>query len=103
MPLLELQNFLARLYTDEKLRRTFLTEPDKIGGENNLSEREIAEIAGIIPDELTFFAGSLYWKRLRETEKLLPLTKAALNEDFEKLFGQFTEHYNPQSVKKHLE
>lgn len=103
MSLIEQQNFLARLYTDENLRKRFLSEPAKIGAENDLSEREIAEIAEIIPEELNFFADSLFWKRLREVEKFLPLTKKVFGADFEKHFRRFAQNYNPKSIKKHLE
>ena len=49
MSLQKQQNLLAKLYTDAEFRRAFLSEPEKIGAENDLSEREIAEIAGIMP------------------------------------------------------
>ncbi len=103
MSLLEQQNFLARLYTDEKLRRAFLSEPSKIGRENLLSEIEITEITEILPEEISFFAESLFWKRLREVEKLLPLTKKVSGNDFQTLFREFSQNYNPQTIKKHLE
>ena len=103
MSLLDTQNFLARLYTDENLRREFLSAPQKVGRENDLSEREIAEIAGVFPDELNSFADSLFWKRLREAEKLLPLTRVQLNREFERHFREFSRHYNSQSIKKHLD
>lgn len=103
MSLLEQQNFLARLYTDENLRRAFLCEPEKIGKENNLDEKEIADLAAIVPEELNFFADSLFWKRLREVEKMLPLTRKFLAEKFEKYFREFSQNYQPNSVKKHLE
>ena len=103
MSLLEQQNFLARLCTDESLRRSFLNEPEKIGAENDLSETAIAELARIIPAELDFFADSLIWKRLREVEKFLPLTKKALGADFEKYFRLFANQFLPKTIKKHLE
>lgn len=103
MSLLQQQNFLARLYTDENIRNRFLSEPEKIGNENDLTEQESAELARIIPAELNFFADSLFWKRLRETEKFLPLTKKVLKEKFVGLFREFSQIYNPKSVKKHLE
>lgn len=103
MSLLQQQNFLARLYTDEKLRRDFLSAPEKIGRENNLSKNEIADLTTVLPDEINFFADSLVWKRLREVEKFLPLTKQSLGEDFTKLFKDFSQNFNPQSIKKHLE
>lgn len=103
MSLLQQQNFLARLYTDESLRKRFLSEPEKTGLENDLSESEIAGLVAIIPEELNFFADSLRWKRLREVEKILPLTRKALEEKFEEHFREFSKIYNPKSVKKHLE
>jgi hypothetical protein len=102
MSLHEQQNFLARLYTDENLRRAFALEPQKIGTENLLNETEIAELAAVFPEELDFFAASLVWKRLRETKKFLPLTEKILGADFEKLFRRFSQNYNPQTIKKHL-
>jgi hypothetical protein len=103
MSLVEQQNFLARLYTDENLRRSFLSEPEKIGAANDLTANEIAELAAIIPDELNFFADSLFWKRLREVEKFLPLTKKAFGADFEKKFRVFANQFLPKTIKKHLE
>ena len=103
MSLLEQQNFLARLYTDENLRRAFLSEPEKTGRENGLGEKEIAELSAIVPDELEFFGDSLVWKRLREVEKFLPLVKKALGEDFESLFREFANQFRPTAIKKHHE
>lgn len=103
MSLEQQQNLLAKLYTDADFRRAFLSSPAKIGAENDLSEAEIREIAEIMPEELNFFAESLFWKRLRETEKLLPLTKKVLGEDFANLFREFSAKFNPQSIKKHFE
>lgn len=103
MSLIEQQNFLARLYTDEKLRRNFFAEPEKIGAQNDLTAAEIAEIAEIAPQELDFFAESLFWKRLREAEKFTPFTKKALGAEFQNLFQKFSQTYNPRTVKKHLE
>ena len=103
MSLLDVQNFLARLYTDESLRREFSFAPEKIGGKNNLTGKEIAELAEILPAELNLFADSLFYKRLREVEKLLPLTKEVLAEDFEIYFREFANQFLPATVKKHLE
>ncbi len=103
MSLQQQQDFLARLFTDENLRQNFLSEPEKIGAENNLSESEIEDLKTVLPEQLNFFADSLYWKRLREVEKFLPLTRKVLGEDFAKLFREFSQNFNPQSVKKHLE
>jgi len=103
MSLQEQQNFLAKLYTDAELRRAFLSAPEKIGAENDLNEREIAEIAEIMPEELNFFADSLFWKRLREAEKFLPVTRKILGEEFSGKFREFSQTFNPRTVKKHFE
>lgn len=102
MSLLEAQNFLARIYTDENLRREFLSEPEKVGRANNLTETEIAELAGVFPEELNSFAQTLFYKRLREVEKLLPLTRNSIGENFEKYFRIFANSYMPSSIKRHL-
>jgi hypothetical protein len=103
MSLHDAQNFLARIYTDENLRREFLSAPEQTGRENNLSEKEIAELAAIFPAELNFFAESLIYKRLRAVEKLLPLTGISLKGNFESCFREFANQYAPESSRKHLE
>lgn len=103
MSLVETQNFLARIYTDENLRRAFLRAPEQIGREHDLTGAEIAEIIEIFPSEIKTFAETLFYKRLRETEKLLPLTRQNLGAEFEKVFRQFANTFNPQTIKKHLE
>jgi hypothetical protein len=103
MSLLEVQNFLARIYTDKDLRRAFFAEPEKIGLEAGLSENEIAELKQVLPEELNFFAESLFYKRLREVEKFLPLTKESLGKDFETYFREFAGQFVPTSIKKNYE
>ena len=103
MSLQEQQNLLAKLYTDAEFRRVFLSEPEKHGAENGLDEKELAELAGIMPEELNFFADSLFWKRLREVEKFLPLSKKALGDEFTRLFREFSRTFNPPTIKKHFE
>ncbi len=103
MSLQEQQNFLARLYTDAELRRAFLSGSEQIGAQHDLNKSEIAEIAEIMPEELNFFAESLFWKRLREVEKFLPLTRKFLGKGLVILFREFSKKFNPQTVKKHLE
>lgn len=95
-----MQNFMARIYTDENLRRAFLVQPEKIGLEANLTKTEIIELAEILPEELTFFAESLFYKRLRELEKFQPLTKEKLEKDFEILFREFANQFVPSTLKK---
>lgn len=103
MSLAEVQNLLARLYTDNDLRREFLSAPEKTGRKFDLNEKEIADIVSVLPEELNFFADSLFFKRLREVEKLLPRTKRILSSDFEQHFRAFSKTFLPASIKKHLE
>ena len=103
MSLQKQQDFLARLFIDEGLRQNFLSAPEKIGAENGLNESEINDLQIILPEQISFFAESLFWKRLREVEKMLPLTKEFLDANFVELFREFAENYNPNTVKKHLE
>jgi hypothetical protein len=103
MGLLEQQNFLAQIFTDEKMRRNFWQDPEKVGQENDLEANEIAQLKQIVSADLDFFADSLVHKRLHEVEKLLPLTRKALEANFSRLFSEFSQTFQPQSVKKHLE
>ena len=103
MALLEQQNFMARIFTDENLRQSFWENPEKIGQEHGLSEIEVAQMKEIIPDDLNFFADSLFHKRFHEVEKLLPLTKKSLGNEFLKIFREFSNQFQPVTVKKHLE
>jgi|SRR5215213_542430 len=102
MSLQDVQNLLARIFTDEDLRLRFLAEPEKTGAENNLSDAEIIQIKQLLPEQINFFADSLFYKRLREVEKFLPLTRKVLNKDFEKYFREFANQFQPQTIKKHL-
>ena len=98
-----MQNLLARIFTDEDLRLRFLSEPEKTGAENNLSDEEIEQIKQVLPEQINFFADSLFHKRLHEVEKFLPLTRKALEKDFEKYFREFANQFLPRTIKKHLE
>jgi hypothetical protein len=89
MSLLEQQNLLARLYLDEDLRRAFLSDPAALAGPFGLSDAEIAEIALVVPEEISSFADSLFRKRAREIEKMLPLTRQVLGAGFDRRLTDF--------------
>lgn len=103
MSLLEQQNFLAKVFTDEHLREKFLSEPENVGRENNLSETEIEQIRQLLPEQIKFFADSLFYKRLHEVEKFLPLTRKVVGKKFEFHFREFANEFLPNTIKKHLE
>lgn len=103
MSLLEQQNLLARLFTDESLRNEFLENPDKTARKFDLCTNDIEQLKDFLPSQLNFFADSLFFKRLQEVEKLLPLTQRALHKDFKTYFREFAKTFQPKTVKKHLE
>jgi hypothetical protein len=89
MSLLEQQNLLARLYMDEDLRRDFLSDPAGTAAPFGLSGAEIEDLKLVLPDELGSFADSLFRKRLREVERMIPLSRKVLDERFEPLFAEY--------------
>jgi hypothetical protein len=104
MPLLEQQNALAKIYTDEEFRKDFLANPLIVGETCRLTPRESEEISLIMPAELMLFAESLFFKRLHEVRKMLPLTEKAMGKlEFEQYFRQFSKSFQPTTTKKHLE
>lgn len=104
MSLLEQQKFLAQLFTNESLRHSFWENPHKIGVENDLNDEEIKQIKKIIEKDFNFFADSLYFKRLQDVEKLLPIVQKILGKQkFQQDFRMFSNSFLPKTVKKHLE
>ena len=103
MGLQEQQNFLAKLYTDPELRIAFLADPMTVGSVGGLTEIESEEIAGVSVDEIEVFTDSLFWKRLHEVEKLLPVTARVLGVEFRTHFRSFAVGFNSTSIKKHLD
>jgi hypothetical protein len=102
MSLAKQQSLLARLYTNADLLAEFLDAPVKVALENGLSEIESQQLATIVPRELQSFAQSLFYKRLREVEKLLPLSAKVLDKKFSELFHSFSDEFPPQTIKKHF-
>jgi len=103
MGLKEQQNFLAKLYTDPVFRIAFAGDPVAIGSAAGLTDIEAEEIAAAAASEIEYFADSLFWKRLHEVEKLLPITARVLGEEFRSHFKTFAGGFNPTSIRKHLD
>lgn len=102
MGLKEQQNLLAKLYTDPVFAASFFDDP-QIGTSQTFSISEAEEIAATTSEEIRIFVDSLILKRLREVEKLLPITKRFLGDDFQTRFREHAQKFNPVSVKKHFE
>lgn len=103
MGLKEQQDLLARLYTDVDLYARFSSQPRQVGAKFNLTESEIDDLAALAETEVKCFADSLFWKRFRGVEKLLPTSLWFIGNDFERFFREFSARFDPTSVKKHLE
>ena len=103
MSLIALQNALARIYTDSKLRDDFLTNPDVVGRTLKLNCVEIQQLSKLSSQQVNMFASSLKYKRLGAIRKLLPLTAKVLKNKFNQLFFQYAETYLPSKNNKHLE
>lgn len=102
MSLAQQQQLLAQLYTNPSLRERFLVAPCEVSLEKGLSETESQQFAAIVPHELQSFAESLFYKRLREVEKLLPLTSKILGAQFRELFRCFSSEFAAATIKKHF-
>ncbi len=98
---MEVQEFLAQIYTNSALRKRFFTHPESVGKELNLSDLEIQELSQLSEKEVNLFAISLQRKRLGEVRDLLPLTNQVLGSNFKKLFKEYVETYLPQGIRKH--
>jgi hypothetical protein len=101
MGLLQLQQALAKIYTDTASREKFLDPSPTIDRELELSEKETQYLTKISSQQVNLFATSLKRKRLGQIRKLLPLTSKCLEKDFSQLFWQYSETYIPQGLKKH--
>lgn len=103
MGYLEVQQVLAKLYTNAVLRESFFANPQEEGEELGLSFDEAQQLAQLSAQQVNLFASSLKRKRLSEVKELLPLTSQVLGKDFSKLFWRYAETYLPQGIKKHWE
>lgn len=103
MGLKEQQDLLARLYTDSVIQRRFTRETETVSVEFGLTAHEAYDISAIASEEMKFFSDSLFWKRFREVQKLLPLTTRTIGPALQNRFREFSTGSKPISVKKHLE
>jgi hypothetical protein len=89
MGLAELQQALARLYTDSAFRERFFAEPDRVAEELGLQAGDARQLAALSASQVHRFAGTLHRKRLGAARKLLPLTGRVLGGRFEPLFQRY--------------
>jgi hypothetical protein len=100
MSVLELQQLLARLYTEPLLLREYLSDPR--GFSIKYANSESAFLEQIDRRQLEFFADSLRSKRAGEVKKLLPMTVEALGHRFGEEFDRYASTAIPIGSRKHL-
>lgn len=88
MALAQMQALLARLFTDDDLRREFFEAPIAVATRFGLSMHDTQRLAGIDRREIEAFARSLIGKRSLYARRALPLTARALGDRFDALFRQ---------------
>ena len=100
MSVLEVQQLLARLYTDPGLLQEYLDDPAGFSVRYPIGNGDF--IGHIDPGQLRLFAASLRSKRAAEVQKLLPLTVSALCNRFEDEFAKHAGVVVPSGERKHL-
>ncbi|MBI1980572.1 MAG: hypothetical protein HYS63_03240 [Methylocystis sp.] len=88
MALAEIQALLARLYTDDALRREFFETPIAVSTRFGLNADEAQCLAALDRRETETFAQSLIGKRALYARKGLPLTARALGARFDALLRE---------------
>lgn len=92
------QEWLARLFTDARLREAMLAHPEGLGRALDLEADETVHLAR----ELDLFSKCLIHKRRGEVEKLLGLSRQAIgSQEFGALFMRFARQFVAYGVKKH--
>lgn len=100
MSALEVQQLLARLYTDPRMLEEFLSDREGFCATYANSCGEM--LRQIDPGQLEFFAVSLKAKRAAEVKKLLPMTVRALGKRFAEEFDRYAANTIASGDKKHL-
>ena len=100
MSAFEVQQLLARLYTDPRMLQEFLSDREGFYARHANGCGDL--IRQIDPGQLEFFAVSLRAKRAGEVKKLLPMTVQALGSRFAEEFDQYAATAIASGDKKHL-
>ena len=87
MPSLEIQRWLARLYTDEEVLKQFLEDPVLFTRE--LSTEIAAFLQALDKTQLAHFASSLRSKRAREASEMAPMLLHVFGASYWSYFSSF--------------
>ncbi|MBV8154314.1 MAG: hypothetical protein JOY98_07835 [Candidatus Eremiobacteraeota bacterium] len=86
MSLRQLQNALARLFTDVDARAAYDRDPGRFSRAYGLDERERAQLGTLAENAIASYAAGLIGKRRAEALRLLPRVRADLGDDFARQF-----------------
>lgn len=100
MGLAQVQEAMARLYTDAALRERFFADPHAGGEALGLSSGDTQQLAQLSRSQVTSFARSLRNKRLLDVVKQLPRTGSLLGERFVELFQRYTGTATPVGTRR---
>ncbi len=100
MGLAQMQEVLARIYTDAELRAQFLADPTTAGAALGLTALEASQLASVSAEQVNRFAQSLGRKRADEVRSLLPFTCRALGKTFDRLFAVHANRFCPRGIRK---
>jgi hypothetical protein len=100
MSALDVQQLLARLYTDPGMLEEFLTDREGFCARHAKGDGEL--VRQIDPGQLEFFAVSLRAKRAGEVKKLLPMTVRTLGSRFSEEFERYAATTIASGDRKHL-
>ena len=100
MGLSEIEQILARLSTDEGLRRRFVDDPFALSRELGLSAAESRRLRREAAARYDSFAASSGEQRLVEMGKLLPLTHRVLGSRFAAHFKRYAAEREPGGIER---
>jgi hypothetical protein len=103
MGLAEIQNVMARLSIDRRLRDRFFADPAVVGNELGLGAQEALGLARIPRRQLEQFAESLCRKRRDQVRRVIPIAAGALGREFAALFDRYIDEAPPRGSKAELE
>lgn len=92
---------IAQLLSNITLRRAFRSDPEVTARKMQVCQHDLPELIKLNADALDAQADVLIRKRLHETAQRLPMTRAALGEEFDRRFSAFAEQYWPTSHRRH--
>jgi hypothetical protein len=100
MGLSEIEQILARLSTDEGLRRRFVDDPFALSRELGLSAAESRQLRREAAARFDSFAAGAGDQRLVEMGKLLPLTHRVLGARFAAHFKHYAAAHKPVGIER---